>query len=72
MVTRGEREEEGKNQKYVINTLPYIKQISNKDILYNTGNNIQYLVITYNGNNMKKYIYIKQSLCCTSEANIML
>ena len=25
-----------------------------EDLLYNTGNNIQYLVITYNGNNLKK------------------
>ena len=24
----------------------YIKQITNKDLLYSTGNNIQYLVIT--------------------------
>ena len=29
--------------------LLYIKQISNKDLLYNTGNYIQYVVITYNG-----------------------
>ena len=26
----------------------YIKQINNKDLLYRTGNDIQYLVITYN------------------------
>ena len=38
-------------QEYRINrfTLLYIKQKSNKDLPYNTGNNIQYLVITYNG-----------------------
>ena len=30
-------------------TLLYIKQISNKYLLYNTGNNVPYLVITYNG-----------------------
>ena len=29
--------------------LLYIKQINNKDLLYSTGNYIQYLVITYNG-----------------------
>ena len=29
-------------------TLPYIKQINNKDLLYSTGNYIQYLVINYN------------------------
>ena len=28
-------------------TLLYIKQINNKDLLYSTGNYIQYLVITY-------------------------
>ena len=27
--------------------LPYIKQINNKDLLYNTGNYIQYIVIIY-------------------------
>ena len=27
----------------------YIKHVNNKDLLYNTGNNIQYLIITYNG-----------------------
>ena len=38
------------NQEYGINryTLLYIKQIKNKDLLYSTGNYIQYLVITYN------------------------
>ena len=47
MVTKGEAEG-GINQEYVINRyiLPYIKQINNKDLLYSTGNNIQYLVIT--------------------------
>jgi len=29
-------------------TLPHIKQINDKDLLYSTGNNIQCLVITYN------------------------
>ena len=39
------------NEEYEINiyTLPYLKQKSNKDLLYSTGNYIQYLVITYNG-----------------------
>ena len=32
-----------------------IYKINNKDLLYSTGNYIQYLVITYNG---KEYIYI--------------
>ena len=34
--------------------LLYIKQINNKNLLYNTGNYIQCFVITYNGNNLKK------------------
>ena len=33
------------------------KQISNKDLLYITGNYMQYLVITYNGKDLKKKIY---------------
>ena len=28
-------------------TLPYLKQITNKDLLYSTGNSAQYSVITY-------------------------
>ena len=41
----------GVNWEYGINTctLTYIKQINNTDLLYNTGNYIQYLVISYNG-----------------------
>ena len=44
-----------------IYTLLYIKQITNKDLLYSTGNSTQYLVITYNGKESEKdykYIYI--------------
>ena len=38
--------------------LLYIKEINNKDLLYSTGNYIQYLVITYNGKEPEKvYIY---------------
>ena len=45
------KEGEKINQEYGINRykLLYIKQISNKDLLYSTGNYIQYLVINYNG-----------------------
>ena len=36
----------------------YIKQINNKDLLYGTGNYIQYLAINYNGKESEKvYIY---------------
>ena len=48
------------NQEFRINRykLLYIKQINNKDLLYNTGNYIQYFVITYNEKESKKgYIY---------------
>ena len=50
MVTKG-KWVGGINQEFGINRykLLYIKQISNKDLLYNTGNYIQYIVITYNG-----------------------
>ena len=63
----------GINQEYRINkyTLPYIKQINNKDLLYSTGNYIQYLIITYNGKELRKRIYIHthktESFCCTPE-----
>ena len=41
----------GINEEYGTNryTLLYIKQVSNKDLQYSTGNYIQYLVIAYNG-----------------------
>ena len=32
----------------------YIKQINYKDLLYSTGNYIQYLIITYNGKESEK------------------
>ena len=46
----------GINQEYGIERyiLLYVKQISNKDLLYSTGNYIQYLVITYNGKESEK------------------
>ena len=48
-----------------------IKQINNKDLLYSTGNYIQYLLIIYNGKNLKKYINIRitESLCGTPETH---
>ena len=30
-------------------SLLYVKWITNKDLLYSTGNSVQYSVITYNG-----------------------
>ena len=49
MVTKVKREGETNKQHWIKRyKLLYIKKISNKDLLYNTGNYIQYLVITYN------------------------
>ena len=56
MVIKGEQRNGGINQEYGINryiTL-YIKQINNKDLLYTTGNYIQYLVKTYNEKESEK------------------
>ena len=74
MVTKGEREGGGINQEeYGINMykLLYIKQISNKDLLYSTGNYIQHHVITYNGKLSEK-ICITKSICCTPKTNTTL
>ena len=47
------------NQEYGISKYKSlcIKQIRGKDVLYSKGDYIQYLIITYNGNNLKKQIY---------------
>ena len=46
----------GINKEFGINiyTLLYIKQITNKDLLYSTGNYTQYFVITYKGKESEK------------------
>ena len=52
----------GINQEFGVNvyTLLYIKQITNKDLLYSTGNYTQYFVITYKGKESdKEYMYCK-------------
>ena len=46
-----------------IHTLPYIKQIDNKDLLYSTGNYTQYLVINYNGKESEA-IHLKLTQYC--------
>ena len=59
MVIKGEQRNGGITQEYGINryiTL-YIKQINNKDLLYSTGNCIQYLVKPYNEKESEK-VYI--------------
>ena len=62
---------EGIYLKFGINKykLLYIQQKNNKDLLYNTGNNIQYLVINYNGKESEIYIYIIESLCYPPDTN---
>ena len=76
----------GINQEFGINiyTLLYIKQITNRDLLYSTGNYTQYFVITYKGKESEKeyiyniyiiyniQIYITESLCYTPETNTTL
>ena len=52
--------------------------MTNKDLLYSTGNYTQYPVITYHGKEPKKrihihvYICITESLCCTPETGTTL
>ena len=59
-----------------IYTLLYIKEITNKDLLYSTGNSTQYSVMAYMGKESKKRmdicICITDSLCCTPETNTAL
>ena len=73
---KGKGGEGGINQKFGINryTRLYIKQINSKDLLYSTGDYIQYLIISYNGKESEKeYIQIiTESLCCTPETNTTL
>ena len=56
MVTKWEKRGEGINYEFGIRryTLLYIKQINDKDLLYSTGNYIQYSGINYNGKESEK------------------
>ena len=62
-VTR--RERGGVNWEIEIDvyTLLYIKQVTNKDLLYSTGNSTQYSVMTYMGKESKKGVVI--CICIT-------
>ena len=73
LITKG-RKGRGINQELGIDryTLLHIKQINSKVLLYiyNIGNYIQYLTVTYNGKEFERewmysYICITESLCCT-------
>ena len=63
MVTKGERGWGGIYQEFGISRckLLYIKQVNNKDLLYSTGNYIQYSVINHNGKEYENE-YITESL----------
>ena len=77
MVTKRERSGGAISQEFGINIykLLHIKQITNKDLLYSTGNYTQYFVITYKGKEPEKeytYVHISDSLCHTPEINTAL
>ena len=59
-----------------IYTLLYIKQITNKNLLYSTGNSTQCSVVDLNEKEIQKRgdicIHIADSLRCTAETNITL
>ena len=58
--------------------LLHLEWINNKTLLYSTGNYIQSLGINHNGKGYKKEcvctndMYIKLSLCCTTETGTTL
>ena len=68
----------GINWEFGIDIYPllYIKLLTNKNLLYSTGNSTQYSVMTYIGIEYKKRvdicICITDSLRCTAETNITL
>ena len=52
----------------------YIRQVTNKNLLYSTGNSTQYSVKAYMGKESKRQVGICliNSLCCTPETNTTL
>ena len=62
----------GINWKFRITRCTLLYKINSKDFLYNTGSNIPYLIMTYNGKYSEKNIYVTESFCCIPETNIML
>ena len=48
------------NEEFGINIYTHrVYEINNKDLLYSTGNYIQYLAINHKGKNKKEYRYIQ-------------
>ena len=78
MDTKGERGWGGMNWEIGIDihTLLYIKQITNKDLLYSTGNSTRYSVMGSMGKESKKRgaigVCMTDSLCCIAESNTTL
>ena len=70
-VTKGKRTV-GINWEFGINRYLVLYIINNKDRIYRIRNYICYLIITHNGKESKKYIYvyITESLCCTPKLTI--
>ena len=60
MVFKGKEDGRVKDWEFGVNRskLLSIEQISNKVLLYSTGNNTQYPVINHIGKTMKKNVYI--------------
>ena len=53
----------------------YTELINNRELLCSSGNNYQYLVITYNGKESEKeyiYIYVYESLYCIPKTDMKL
>ena len=77
MVTRQEWEgwREGIVREFGIDmyTLLYLKRITNKDLLYSTGNSAQcYVAAWMGGESGGECIYITESLCCAPETKTTL
>ena len=61
MIIKGKDEGRDKLGVWNIHTLPYLKQITSKNLLHSTGNSAQYSIITYMGEESEKeqiHVYI--------------
>ena len=68
MVNKVEGREKIKSMELTATTI--YKQMNNKNLLYSTGNYIQYCIIIYIGKELKKCL--NESLCCIPETNAIL
>ena len=69
LLSKGKCEGEGKIWSLGLTHATICKIDTNKNLLYNTGNSIQYTVIIYVEKNQREWIYvlITESLHCTSK-----